>query len=144
VVWSYRRQTNWVIRSWVTYNSRLIPALPTRKANTSFWRHVSATRHSSITFRIKVAWSLNRCYTNRWIGSEGSQIWPPRSPEIADTRWTLITAHHGRCCSHTEQLWKRTESNTWRLKRARLCIGNAEDHFEEQTAQVRTLRQNVR
>jgi hypothetical protein len=29
---------------------------------------------------------------------------------ITDTWWTL-TAHHGRCCSHTEQSWKHMEIN---------------------------------
>jgi hypothetical protein len=116
VVRSYRRPSTWASRSW-TFNST--PAFPTRRAINSFGIRPSpdqttngtAKRRRDTSFGLQVSQFLNYCCGNSWIGRGGPHVWPPRSPEIADTRWTL-TAHHRRCCCHTEQSWNHTESNT--------------------------------
>jgi hypothetical protein len=67
-----------------------------RRSSRGHIKHVAATRRRSASFRS--------------AGRGGPHTWPPRSPYIADTRWN-VTAHHGRCCSHTKLSWKHEECN---------------------------------
>jgi hypothetical protein len=55
------------------------------------------------------------------------------SGDTAETRWTL-TAHNGRCCFHTEQSWKNTESNTFCFKKISLVHSQCRRPFWTETA----------
>jgi hypothetical protein len=78
VVRSYRRPTK------LSFNSRLPPAFPTRRATSSFGTRSSPgqTTRGCVPshFGPQVTQYLNRCYGNRWIGPGGLHAWPPRSP----------------------------------------------------------------
>jgi hypothetical protein len=85
VVWSYRRPTNWAIRPWGTFNSRLIPVLPAGRATTSLedvplqagldmWlQHDGSPAHFGVHVTLLVLWK-----SLVWLWD--LHAWPPRSP----------------------------------------------------------------
>jgi hypothetical protein len=62
--------------------------VPLHTRSIMWLQHGSAPPH----FGLKVTQQLSQCYGNRWIGRGDPHAWPPRSPEVADTRRTLYCA----------------------------------------------------
>jgi hypothetical protein len=139
---SYQRPTNWAIRSWGTFNRRLLPAFPAGWTTTSFRRRSSPgqIKHLAATWRNSTSFQFTSQTTLEMVSVEVvglvmevcmpgypvCQTWHPLISTCGDMWRTWCIS---RNCRHKgnfygaswmvlvlEQSWEHTESNMCCLK----------------------------